>query len=241
MKLFYSPFHDFVHKVLVVIAEAGIADEVDCVATFPFRNLDGEWVVAQYDISRLNPLGKVPFLATDDGTVLYASQVVVEYLDTIGGERRLFPETGPRRFDALRRMAIGDAVFDFAVQMSMEGWRHAAERRADLYRWLWPKIEKAYTQLEHEAPGWQAFDIGHVGLLQGISYVDAWAADNDDIPENRCRQWRDRWPALAAWYDATIERESVRRYLHQPYRGDTSVARFDAAVEEVLALQAKSQ
>ncbi|MBT5047593.1 MAG: glutathione S-transferase, partial [Rhodospirillaceae bacterium] len=66
MLLFYSPFHRFVHKVLVAIHETGLGDDVELVPTFPFRNADGEWVEGQYDISMLNPLGKVPTLTADD-------------------------------------------------------------------------------------------------------------------------------------------------------------------------------
>ncbi|MGI9225870.1 MAG: glutathione S-transferase family protein [Woeseiaceae bacterium] len=233
MKLFYSPFHDFVHKVLVATYEAGVEKDVETVPTFPFRNLDGEWVQGQYDISQLNPLGKVPFLALDDGNTLYSSQVVVEYLDSLS-VRPLYPEGGAERFDALRRLALGDAIFEFAVQMSMEGWREPPDRRHDLYDWLWPKVERALDQLERESAGWNGFDIGHVGTLQGISYLDAWAAGRADIFGNRCEQWQRRWPALASWFDEVILRPSVQSHYRVPYTGDTSPEQHGAAVRAVL-------
>ena len=55
--LFYSPFHRFVHKALVAIHEAGLVDAVELVPSFPFRNVNGEWVEGQYDLNQLNPLG----------------------------------------------------------------------------------------------------------------------------------------------------------------------------------------
>ena len=42
MKLFYSPFHTFIHKVLVTAHEAGLWDEITFVPTYPFKNRDGE-------------------------------------------------------------------------------------------------------------------------------------------------------------------------------------------------------
>ena len=36
MKLFYSPFHTFVHKVLVTAHECGHWDQLERIATFPF-------------------------------------------------------------------------------------------------------------------------------------------------------------------------------------------------------------
>ncbi|MDH3481448.1 MAG: glutathione S-transferase N-terminal domain-containing protein [Gammaproteobacteria bacterium] len=233
MRLFYSPFHDFVHKVLVVAFEAGILRDIEMVPTFPFRNLDGKWVQGQYDVSPLNPLGKVPFLALDDGSTLYSSQVVVEYLDSLSA-RPLFPERGRIRFDALRRLALGDAIFEFAVQMSMEGWRDPKNRRRDLYEWLWPKIERALDQLEHETATWTGFDIGHVGTLQGVSYLDAWASDRADIIGNPCEHWRQRWPALADWFGESLLRPSVQSHYRVPYAGDTSPEQHAAAIKAVL-------
>lgn len=236
MKIFYSPFHDFVHKVLVVAHESGLHERIERVPTFPFRDCSGEWVAGQYDVSPLNPLAKVPFLALDDGTVLYSSQVVVEYLDSLASGERLYPEDGPARFDALRRLSLGDSVFEFAVQMVMELWRD--DKRADLFDWLWPKIERAYDEFERRADGWRAFDIGHAGALQGVSFVDWFAGGNDQVPGNPCIEWRERWPSLGAWFDRTVERPSVAWHYRRPYEGDMSSENFAAAVADVLARRA---
>lgn len=234
MRLFYSPFHDFAHKALIVMYEAGIADDVETIPTFPFRNLNAEWVTGQYDISELNPLGTVPFLTLDDGTALYASQVVVEYLDSLGS-RSLYPAAGPERYDALRRLAIGDGIFESAVRLSMEAWREPDERRTDLYDWMWPKIERSLSTLEIEASQWRSFDIGQAGTLQGLSYLDAWASNRDDIPGNLCERWQETWPQLAAWFAQTLERPSVQSHYRKPYAGDCSPERHRAAVNAVLA------
>ena len=64
MKLFYSPFHTFVHKVLVTAHECGLWDEIDFIATSPFKNLDGEDQGEAYSIAAINPLRKVPNFST---------------------------------------------------------------------------------------------------------------------------------------------------------------------------------
>ena len=204
--LFYSPFHDFVHKVLVVAHEGRLFDTIECVPSFPFRNLNGEWVTGQYDLTALNPLGKVPTLVTKDGDVLYQSQTIVEYLDSQSRAGQLYPERGRARYDALRRLSLGDALFEFAVQLSMEQWRPESERRADLHSWLWPKITRSLDVLEMECSGWASFDIGHAGLLQGVSYLDAWAYENDELLENPCINWRSAWPVVSAWFGSTLNR-----------------------------------
>ncbi len=241
MKVFYSPFHDFVHKVLVVAHEAGLADSIERVPTFPFRDCTGAWVAGQYDVSALNPLGKVPFLTLDDGTALYSSQVVVEYLDSLSSGEGLYPSAGGARFDALRRLSLGDSVFEFAVQLVMECWREPEARRADLFDWLWPKIAHSYDLLDGESAGWSGFDIGHVGLLQGVSFVDMFAAGNESLPGNACAEWRERWPALADWFARTVERPSVAWHYKTPYTGDMSAENHAAAVAEVLSLRAAAR
>ena len=69
MKLFYSPFHTFIHKVLVTAHEAGLWDEITFVPTYPFKNREGEDQGDAYSIAALNPLNKVPTLALDSGQV----------------------------------------------------------------------------------------------------------------------------------------------------------------------------
>jgi glutathione S-transferase len=70
VKLFYSPFYTFVHKVLVMAHQCGHWEQLKCVATFPFKNTLGEDQFDAYGISVLNPLEKVPTLATGEGKII---------------------------------------------------------------------------------------------------------------------------------------------------------------------------
>ncbi len=42
MKLFYSPFHSFIHKVLVTAHEGDLWKDITFVPCFPFKNREGE-------------------------------------------------------------------------------------------------------------------------------------------------------------------------------------------------------
>ena len=83
IKLFYSPFHTFIHKVLVTIHEAGLWNDVEFVAVFPFKDLNGKDQGDNYSITAINPLDKVPTLALDNGQVVYGSQAIVECVDSM--------------------------------------------------------------------------------------------------------------------------------------------------------------
>ncbi len=241
MKLFYSPFHSFTHKTLVVAHEAGLWDEITRVPSFPFRNLDKQFVTGKYDLSPIAPLGKVPCLATEDGTVLYGSQTVTEYLDHRGSNTSLYPPTGPRRWDALRRMALGDSVFEFAVQLSMEAWVGEPGRRKSLFQWLWPKICASLDYLETSTELESAFDIGSVAMLQGLSYLAGRADSTPDDPVHPNFNWRQGRPRLSRWYDKSMTRPSVTSHFEKEYVGDLSPANHQRHVDEVLAAQRVAQ
>lgn len=235
MRLFYSPFHSFVHKTLVVAHEAGLWETLTRVPTFPFRDLNGRFVTGQYDMSKLAPLGKVPCLALEDGTVLYGSQTIVEFLDAQRVTNRLFPPDGAKRWDALRRLALGDTLFECAVQLSMEAWLPEEARRRTLYEWVWPKIVATLDEAERWAATNPDFDIGSAGLLQGVSYLGE-EGSTEDLLHPRYR-WRDGRPALSDWYDAVIQRPSVQTHLNIDYDGDMSPENHQRHVQAVLDIR----
>lgn len=237
MKLFYSPFHSFVHKSLVVIQEKGLADRVTLVPTFPFRNTQMEDCRGLYPLTQLNPFGKVPTLALDDGTALYGSQVVAEYLDSLGDEVRLFPTDPNRRWHTLRCLALGDTLFELGVQMGIEGRIPPADPRPGLYAWLQPKIEVAFDEIERDVRHDRPFDIGHIAFLQGISYTGGGYSSRADEPLYPNFDWREGRADLAAWYDAMLQRPSVTAYLNKPFEGDSSPEFFHQQLNAVLAVR----
>ena len=87
MKLHWSPRSPFVRKVMVAAHELGLADRIQTT-----RTLVGAAIVAPALLPD-NPLNKIPTLVLEDGTVLYDSYVIIEYLDSlagvVGGGRRL--------------------------------------------------------------------------------------------------------------------------------------------------------
>ncbi|MGE8591137.1 MAG: glutathione S-transferase N-terminal domain-containing protein, partial [Alcaligenes sp.] len=90
MKLHWSPRSPFVRKVMIVLYETGIDDQVELVRTpvaMDKPNLD---LVAD------NPLIKLPTLVLEDGTPLYDSRVICAYLNGLTGGRLLPAQAGAR-------------------------------------------------------------------------------------------------------------------------------------------------
>ena len=86
MRLYWSARSPFVRKVTIAAAELGLVPRIERVAM----------AIAQPkvnpDLVTLNPDGKIPLLQLEDGRVLGDSRVICEYLDSLHGGPRLFPE-----------------------------------------------------------------------------------------------------------------------------------------------------
>jgi glutathione S-transferase len=124
MKLHWSPRSPFVRKVMIVAHERGIADRLDCVRTV------AAMTTPHAELMKDNPLSKIPTLVLDDGTVLYDSPVICEYLDALDGKPQLFPPERAARLIALRRQALGDGFLDLLVLARNERLRAATFGRA---------------------------------------------------------------------------------------------------------------
>ena len=123
MKLIASYTSPYARKVRIALAEKKI--ECDFVEESPWA--------AQTTVPNYNPLGKVPVLVLDDGTTLFDSRVIVEYLDTVSPVSRLIPEPNRQRIVVKRWEALADGVCDAAVAIVLEGKRPARQQNKD---WL---------------------------------------------------------------------------------------------------------
>jgi glutathione S-transferase len=242
MRLFYSPFHSFVHKVLVTAHEAGLWERITFVPTYPFKNRQGEDQGDSYSIAAINPLNKVPTLATETGQVIFGSQSIVEYLDNQSSSgRHLYPAVADKRWDALTRLALADTMFETTVQLVMEGWQPRDQQRISLFQWIWPKIIRGLDRLEKScARGFDGFDIGQAAMLHAISYMDFrirfYSAKDPLYPEFDVFAGR---PALQAWYGQALQRPSVQCHYNKDFAGDDSAVFCQKNVQEVLQLQKK--
>src|SRR3954468_975065 len=114
MKLIGSLASPYVRKVRVVLAEKKLD------YGFELENVWG----AETAIHLSNPLGKVPCLIMEDGSSMYDSRVIVEYLDTLTPVCKLLPANSRDRANVKVWEALADGVLDAAVLAYLERtWR----------------------------------------------------------------------------------------------------------------------
>jgi glutathione S-transferase len=195
MKLHWSPRSPFVRKVMIVAHELGLVDRIACVRTVAATTKPHLGLMAD------NPLSKIPTLVLDDGTVLYDSPVVCEYLDGLHAGPKLYPAELKERLTALRRQALGDGFLDFLLLLRNERERaHPSEAHLSAYT---TKKQAVLDALDREADALAAspFNIGHIAVGCALSYLDFRYADED---------WRKDHPRAAAWHADFAARPSVR-------------------------------
>ena len=150
-----------------------------------------------------NPLGKIPALVLGDGTALFDSPVICEYLDTLHDGPRLFPADGPERWTALRRQALADGLLDAAILCRYETFLRPEERQwADWIEGQQSKFRRALDALEGEAEDFgDTVDIGTISAGCAADYLDFRSLDDG---------WRESRPRLAAWLEGFAARPSMQ-------------------------------
>ena len=192
MKLRYSTTSPFVRKVHVLALETGQIDKIELVKT----------VTTEPDLGRNNPLQKVPAMELDDGSSLYDSRVICEYLDAQSGGT-FFPPVGPARWTALRRQALADGMADAAVLRMMESKKPENLRSADWDKRQKLKVTQGLAALEADHLGPQ-LDIGTLMVAIVLDYLDF---------RFKAEDWRPAHPKLAAWHKTFSERASLKKTL----------------------------
>ena len=193
MKLVGSLTSPFVRKVRVVLSEKRIVYDFD--VDIPWES---ETHVAEY-----NPLGKVPVLVMDDGTTLYDSRVIVDYLDSHNPVSRLMPEFNRERSMVKRWEALADGICDAATTIFLERKRPDALQSAE---WIARQQKKVMLGLEVAARdlGDKKWCEGNVYTLADIALGCSLGYLSFRFPEIK---WR-MFPNLAGLVDMLEERAS---------------------------------
>jgi glutathione S-transferase len=183
LKLIASKTSPFARKVRIALAEKKVE----------YQMVESSAWEPGNPVHAYNPLGKLPVLILDDGTHLYDSRVIVEYVDLVSPVSRLIPEPARQRIAVKKWEALADGVCDAAATIVIERRRPTnlqSEEWIDRQR---RKIDEGIAELAREL-GDRAWCYGESCSLADIAtgcalgYLDLRHAELD---------WRDRHPNLA--------------------------------------------
>ncbi len=196
MKLLASLTSPYARKVRIAIAEKKI--ECELVEESPW--------VAGTTVPEHNPLGKVPVLILDDGTTLFDSRVIVEYLDTVSPVSRLIPEPNRQRIAAKRWEALADGICDAAVAIVQETKRPAKQQDAESLARQRQKIDRGLADLARELADkpWccgDAYTLADIATGCALAYLDLRQPSID---------WRSEFPSLVKLSEKLEKRQSFQ-------------------------------
>lgn len=199
MKLIASLTSPFARKVRIVLAEK----KIDC----PLE-LDMPWE-ADSKVSEYNPLGKVPVLLMDDGSSLFDSRVIVEYLDSISPVARLFPQTRHQLIEARRWEALADGICDAAANIVIEQRRPASLQSPDWINRQQDKINRGIKALSAELGerNWccaETYGIADISVGCCLGYLDFRFQELN---------WREGYPNLALLAEKLAQKTSFNDTL----------------------------
>ena len=194
MKLIGSLASPFARKVRIVLAEKKIEYEFE---------VDNPWK-ANAITPKFNPLGKVPVLVLDDGTALFDSRVIVEYLDTVSPVSRLIPEPSRQRIAVKRWEALADGVCDAAVAIVLENRRPLRQQNKDWFERQRRKIDLGLKELASELGErtWcngEAYSLADIATGCALGYLDL---------RHAAIEWRAAHPNLGRHAEKLAKRPS---------------------------------
>jgi len=175
----------FVRKVRMVVEALGLSDRVTLVPTDAADPNDA--------LRQQNPLGKYPCLVRADGSAVYDSSVILEFLQQVAGTDRLLPVSGPQRISMLTLTRLADGIIDAGALIIYEGRYHEPGTQSE--KWLEyqrGKIQRALAAFEASPPDAARTDAVSIGLACALGFLDK----RQPVP------WRPACPRLVAWLEA---------------------------------------
>ena len=148
-----SPFG---RKVRMAIDTLGLNNRITETPADPLDERD--------TLRQQNPLGKMPCLVLQDGSTIYDSGIIIEFLQEIAGTDRLLRLNGPERYRMLTQARLTDGIMDASILIVYE-----TRFRPDLPhspRWLdhqRGKIHRGLAAFEAKPPDPTRTDVVSIG------------------------------------------------------------------------------
>ena len=196
MKLLGTQTSPYVRKARLVLLEKNIAH--DYVIDPPSD--------PHSQVTRANPLGRIPALILDNGECVFDSTVIADYADQLNDTPILIPRNDlTARMRVKRWEALADGIMDSAVVLRNEKLRSANRQDAAILTLHTEAIVRALAYIamqlgEHTWCEGQSITLADLALVSALIYLDLRVAEID---------WRGFHPNLAHWFESMSTRASV--------------------------------
>jgi glutathione S-transferase len=202
MRLFYAAASPFARIVRVALLETGLDAQV--------RKQEVTLRDPASALLPYNPVGRVPTLELDDGTILSESLLILNYLDTLHAGPPLLPRDGTDGWRTLAEMGVAAGMLEGIVTWARELRRAENERSPGVIALETTRVNRTADVLERAvAAGGYAGGINAARIVLGCTL--GWVA-----PRHPAWTWRAGRPALGAWFDAIASTPSFQATVPPP-------------------------
>jgi len=186
----------FARKVRIALFEKGLQFEL--ITEVPWHSAT--------ITPKFNPLEKLPILILDDGSSVYESSFIIQYLELRHPEPPLIPHDIDQNIAARRLEVLCDGVCDAIVLILLERMRSASSQSAEWIDRQRRKIDggvRALAELVGNATYsvGDRFSLGDIAVGTALGYASLRFAEFD---------WKDAYPSLARFSERIEDRASFK-------------------------------
>jgi glutathione S-transferase len=196
MKLLGTQTSPYVRKARLVLLEKNIAHDY---VIDPPNDPNSQ-------VTRANPLGRIPALILADGECVFDSTVIADYADQLNDTPILIPRNDlPARMRVKRWEALADGIMDSAIVLRNEKLRSANQQDSAILTLHTEAVVRALAHIAAQLGErtWcegQTITLADLALVSALIYLDLRVAEI---------AWRDDHPNLASWFERMNTRTSV--------------------------------
>ena len=191
MKLLYTKRSPYARKVRVIALEKNIVLDL----------VDEDLQKKSQRLLDANPLGKVPTLVLDNGTTVFDSPVICQYLDSLNDKAIMIPREAVQRIEVLKWEAFADDLMVAAINLYMEKIRHPNDFHKDFSATLEKNILSAYGYIEKNLSQLKNFNLAPIAIASAIGYI------HFRLPHLKVQG------ALLKWFDEISQRPSMAQTM----------------------------
>lgn len=205
MRLLYSAGSPFARIVRIALLETGLDG---CIAIQEIER--ARLYSPESDVLAVNPVGRVPTLELDDGTILTESKLILDYIDAISPAPPLLPRDGSDGWRTLAEMGQAWGLLESVVTWVRASGQPEPQRISAVVTAEATRANRAADALEtavnngaYSGP----LNAAQIVLGVGLGLIE---------PRLRVWRWRDGRPGLSGWFDAIAVRPSFQSTVPPP-------------------------
>lgn len=191
MKLLFTKRSPYARKVRVLALEKNISLDL----------IDEDLQNKSQRLLEANPLGKVPTLILDNGTTVFDSSVICQYLDGLNDKSLMIPREAAQRIEVLKWEAFSDDLMTVAINLYMEKVRHPNDFHKDFCASQQANILSSFGFIEKNLSDFKSFNLAPIAVASSIGYV------HFRLPHLKVQG------ALAQWFEDISRRPSMAQTI----------------------------